>query len=94
MIWKEGLIMNDIKNILMSKFFQKNLTDKALNKSSYQDEIRLVTAQLACLDTWFQIEEDSDLVEACIYQRESLNARYRYLIRKAKETNVSLASLT
>ena len=94
MIWKEGLILNDIQNILMSKFFQKSLTGKALSKPPYQDEIRLITAQLACLDTWFQIEEDSDLVEACIYQRESLNARYRYLVRKAKETNISLSSLT
>ena len=30
------------------------------------------------------MENDSDLIEACIYEMESLRARYRYLLRQAK----------
>ena len=35
-----------------------------------------------------QFEEDSDLLESCIYYRESLEARYRYLLKKAKLNNI------
>lgn len=85
--------MNDIKNILMSKIFSKVSPPKNLDKNSYKDEIKLISAQIACLDTWFQLEEDSDLVEACIYQRESLNARYRYFLKKAKESEIQVSSI-
>ena len=85
--------MNDIKSILMSKVFSKVSSPQKLNENSYKDEIKLISAQIACLDTWFQIEEDSDLVEACIYQRESLNARYRYFLKKAKEAEIQISSI-
>lgn len=83
--------MNDMR-ILVSKIFSKNLAPSAPDEKLYQAELKLISSQLACLDTWFQMEDDSDLVEACIYQRESLNAKYRYLIRKAKEANTPLAT--
>ncbi len=53
-------------------------------------EIRAVTADLACADTWFEFEEDSDMLESCIYYIESLKARYRYLLKKAKLNNVTV----
>lgn len=52
------------------------------------DEISDVCKQLRCTDRWFDIESDHDLIEACIYQREELLARYRYLMRVAKSDNV------
>lgn len=76
--------MNDIKNIFSAKVFAKNSEPKK-SQSFYKDEIKSISAQLACLDTWFQIEDDSDLVDACIYQRESLIAKYRYFLKKSKE---------
>lgn len=81
--------MNDIK-ILVSKIFSKNLNPSKPVETIYQTELKLISSQIACLDTWFQLEDDNDLVEACIYQRESLNAKYRYLIKKAKEANIIL----
>lgn len=81
--------MNDIK-ILVSKIFSKNLNPSKSVETIYQTELKLISSQIACLDTWFQLEDDNDLVEACIYQRESLNAKYRYLIKKAKEANIIL----
>lgn len=77
----------------MSKIFSKSSPPQKIDKNLYKDEIKLISAQIACLDTWFQIEEDSDLVEACIYQRESLNARYRYFLKKAKEAEIQISSI-
>ena len=57
------------------------------------DAIKDVCCQLEYTDKWFQYEEDDDLIEACIYQREVLNAKYRYLIRKAKKENTSIQLL-
>ena len=58
------------------------------NKSNdkLKDDLKVISTQIAYNDMWFEMEDDSDLVEACIYQRESLQARYRYLLRKAKES--------
>ena len=44
---------------------------------------------LAYNDCWFQYECDDNLIEACIFQREELSARYRYLLGKAKQLGVS-----
>lgn len=54
-------------------------------------EIREVSQQMVSTNTWFQMEDDSDLIDACIYQMEVLNAKYRYLIRKARKENISLS---
>ena len=61
------------------------------NKNLLLKEIREVCRQMSSTNTWFQMEEDEDLIEACIYQMEVLNARYRYLIRKARSENITLS---
>lgn len=48
------------------------------------EEIHEVKRRKACNERWFQMESDEDLVEACIYEREELAARYRYLLRQAR----------
>ena len=53
-------------------------------------EIHEVCRQMSCTKKWFQMEEDDDMIDACIYQMEVLNARYRYLIRKARSENITL----
>ena len=40
------------------------------------------------------MESDHDLIEACIYQREELLARYRYLMRVAKNDNINSSPFT
>lgn len=37
----------------------------------------------------FQMQADDDLVEASIYEIEALKSRYRYLLRLAKNKNVT-----
>ena len=41
----------------------------------------------------FEYEEDADLVEAAIYELEALKARYRYLLRIAKERDLHGAAI-
>ena len=59
------------------------------DQQSIIEEIREVCRQMACIDTWFQMENDDDLIEACIYEREVLKAKYRYLIKRARVKNIS-----
>ncbi|MDQ5983286.1 MAG: hypothetical protein RUMPE_00287 [Eubacteriales bacterium SKADARSKE-1] len=80
-----------MNNILKGLIHNDEKSNISINSQLFQDEINSVSSQMACVDTWFQMEEDQDLVEACIYQKESLAARYRYLIKKAKESHISLS---
>lgn len=59
------------------------------NKDLFFKEINDVCSQIACTEMWFEMEEDPDLIDSIIYQRESLIARYRYLLKKAKRYNVT-----
>lgn len=58
------------------------------NNQELIEQIKDVCRQISCTESWFQSENDSDLIEACIHQREGLYARYRYLMRKAKNNNI------
>ena len=62
--------------------------DKA-QRQQILDEIKDVSRRLACVERWFEMENDSDMIEACIYEREALNARYRCLLRKARQNELS-----
>ncbi len=55
-------------------------------------EIKDVSRLLAYNECWFQLESDEDLIDACIYQREELQARYRYLLNLARQKGVSSAA--
>ena len=77
--------MNNIKEIIKG-YTQKNIHLLNKNNEKLKNDLKLVSNQMAYNDMWFEMEDDSDLMEACIYQRESLQARYRYLLRKAKES--------
>ena len=52
-------------------------------------EIREVCDLLRQTQRCFQMTEDGDLLDSCIYQMEALNARYRYLLKQAKEAGLS-----
>ena len=53
------------------------------------EEIRQINKLIAYNNIWFQMECDGDLVDACVYQREELLARYRYLLRIAKAQGIT-----
>ncbi|HAH78770.1 MAG TPA: hypothetical protein DEB16_01295 [Ruminococcaceae bacterium] len=62
------------------------------DKQKLLSEIRDVSRRLAYNECWFQQECDRDLIDACIYQREELRARYRYLLSLAKQEGVNCAA--
>ena len=55
-------------------------------------EIKEISRLLVYNEYWFQLESNTDLIDACIYQREELQARYRYLLSEAKKCGVSCAA--
>ncbi|CDB23372.1 uncharacterized protein BN706_00874 [Clostridium sp. CAG:557] len=81
--------MNAIRDIFVGKSNQEAILNA--KRIRFFNELREICAQIKCTDMWFEMEEDEDLIDASIYQRESLNARYRYLLRQAKENNISVA---
>ena len=50
--------------------------------------IRDICARIDAVQNRFDMETDSDLIEGCIYELESLRAQYRYLLRKARSEGV------
>ena len=81
--------MNAIRDIFVGKSNQEAILNA--KRIRFFNELREICAQIKCTDMWFEMEEDEDLIDASIYQRESLNARYRYLLRQAKENNILVA---
>ena len=81
--------MNAIRDIFVGKSNQEAILNA--KRIRFFNELREICAQIKCTDMWFEMEEDEDLIDASIYQRESLNARYRYLLRQAKKNNISVA---
>ncbi len=53
------------------------------------EAIREVCDQITLVENRFSMESDPDLIEGCIYELESLRAKYRYLLRTARQEGVS-----
>ena len=60
-----------------------------VNKENLVEEIKKICDEMDKTEMWFQMEKDADLIEACIHQREVLNARYRYLMNRIKPEKIS-----
>ena len=55
--------------------------------------IREVCRQLDNARLRFEMESDSDLIESTIYEMEALRARYRYLLRRAREEGITAVGI-
>ena len=71
---------------------------KAISQKMLRDEvaphpiilsIRQVCASIDMAQSRFEQESDPDLIEAAIYEIQSLRATYRYLLKTAKNEGVS-----
>ena len=76
-----------------------NALKKALVKTEEQPHELLTAIRDTCrrMDNAklrFEMESDSDLIEACIYEMESLRARYRYLLRMARMQGITAPGMT
>lgn len=65
------------------------VTQENEDKKRLVDEIKEVCRLITCNDSWFELECDENLIDACIYQREELNSRYRYLLKLARQQQIS-----
>ncbi|HHV33034.1 DUF2508 family protein [Caproiciproducens sp. LBM24188] len=63
-------------------------------KQRLLEEIKEVVRLIACNDNWFEQESDENLIDACIYQREELYSRYRYLLKAARQQGVNCTPFT
>lgn len=52
------------------------------------DSIRTVCACIDATQSRFEQETDPDLIEAAIYELQSLRAKYRYLLRTARAEGI------
>ena len=71
---------------------KNNTVNHTIKKQNLEliEEIKEVCSEIAKTENWFQMESNIDLIEACIYQRECLNSKYKYLIKKFKLNNDKL----
>lgn len=55
-------------------------------------DLELLRAQIERVDSNFNMTTDEDLVESYIYESNALAARYRFLLREAKEQKSRLGN--
>ncbi len=53
------------------------------------EAIRDICEQMSLVEARFSMESDPDLIEGCIYELESLRAKYRFLLRTARQEGIS-----
>ncbi len=81
-------MMNLLKKMELHKKGD-SLKNNPEEKDNLIEEIKSICEEIERTNIWFQMESDSDLIEACIHQRKVLNAKYRYLINKMKLDKIS-----
>ena len=83
------LIQRGVSHASKTTVQAKGQERKNENEASLLENIREVCHQLADNERWFQMECNGDLIDACIFQREALMARYRYLLALARQQGVN-----
>ena len=74
---------------LFKKFYRRGPQAENQREINIIEELREVRRQLDGIQSYFAIESDNDLIDAAIYLRESLEARHRYLLKLAREQNLT-----
>lgn len=67
--------------------------EKEDGKQKILAEIEALLLSIESATSRFEYQSDPDLVEACIYELQSLAARYRYLTREARRLGVTKNTL-
>lgn len=53
------------------------------------DAIRDIYQRMTAIESQFSLQEDHDLIEACIFEMKALRAQYRFLLRRAKDEGIT-----
>lgn len=67
-------------------FHMKKQDDKVAMKN----DIAYIKKQLEIAKNRFENESDSDLVDSCIFEINALQAKYRYLLKLAKQKDKAI----
>ena len=82
----EGILQTVLKPIRIVK--EKTAVPP---KNELNEEIKSLREQLRNVHNRFNLYTDFDMTDACIYEMEALEARYRFLIKKAKKVHAEKA---
>jgi len=65
----------------VKQWLRENLLRPPVREDALAEAIQAVCGQLQSVDSRFAEETDEDPLDACMYERLALQARYRYLSR-------------
>lgn len=71
---------------IIDRIYKRKSTDE--EKENLLNEIHLLSDRLERAYERFELECDTDLVDATIFEIEAIKARYRYLLSIAKQQNL------
>ena len=80
--------MEEIIRLKKEKAVKKNI--KELYSVNLINEINTVYMLMKTAALKFDFFSDHDLIESCIYEMESLKAKYRYLLKEAKSAGIEI----
>lgn len=69
----------------MSEWLRETLLQPRVREDAVTRAMREICGQLNAVDSRFAEETDNDLLDACMYERLALQARYRYLSRLRRQ---------
>lgn len=75
-----------LRNILRGN--RKKPSPQSVSRRALLNEIDDTLSELRYARALFESAYEPEIVEACVYKIKSAEARYNYLLRKAKECNV------
>ena len=77
-------------NIIHSfvSMFSRQAPQEDIHAKNILDEISLIKTKMEILDSCFNLAEDEDVVEACIFEQKALATRYSHLLKLAKNMNL------
>ncbi len=70
------------------KLIKEPKKEEDLKKEFIIKRLKQISEDIEKINLWFQMENDDNLIDACIYQREVLNAQYNYLINKIRTKKI------
>lgn len=76
-----------LRHILRGK--KQQITPELMSRRELLKEIDETLSELRYARALFESAYEPEIVEACVYKIKSAEARYNYLLRKAKETNTA-----
>lgn len=71
---------------------KKTVDEKAEARENLMTEIREAGQRLENAYQRFELAKDEDLIESSIFEIEALKAQYRFLLKTAREQNVTLSA--